>query len=52
MKSFIHPELNIPEMGTEEFYAWWESQYAPSESLNLGKTIQQLEWEADGFVGK
>ena len=38
-------------MGTEEFYAWWESQYAPSESLNLKPTIQELEW-AEGFVGK
>lgn len=25
----------IPETGTAEFKAWWESQYAPAESHNV-----------------
>jgi len=51
-KSFIHPELEIPEYGTEEYRKWWESQYEPAESHNVNKNnLAQMEW-ADGFVGK
>jgi len=52
-KSFIHPELQIPEWGTPEFYEWWESQYDRHESIGLDSklSLSYLEW-ADGFVGK
>lgn len=28
----------IPETGTAEFKAWWESQYAPAESHNIERS--------------
>lgn len=53
IQSKIHPELQIPEWGTEEYRIWWESQYDQHESHELQRTppLQVLEW-ADGFVGK
>jgi len=52
-KSIIHPELEIPEWGTDEYRIWWESQYDQYETHELQRTppLSVLEW-ADGFVGK
>ena len=52
-RSIIHPELQIPEWGTEEYRIWWEAQYDQHESHDLQRTppMEVLEW-ADGFVGK
>ena len=49
-KSIIHPELQIPEYGTEEYRIWWESQYDQKDN-NHKPPMEVLEW-ADGFVGK
>ena len=32
------PDDMIPETGTAEFKAWWESQYAPAESHNVNRS--------------
>ena len=31
-------EPTTPEIGTAEFEAWWESQYAPAESHNIKRS--------------
>ena len=56
-QSIMHPELQLPVWGTEEYRIWWESQYDQHESYELERTppptppLSVLEW-ADGFVGK
>lgn len=49
---------HIPEMGTPEFKAWWESQYAPAESHHIADRylLSELEWRSfesgADFTGK
>jgi len=54
MSTYSEPQ--IPEFGTPEFEAWWESQYYPPiESRNMvtPQTLSELERAAyHGFVGK
>ena len=38
MKTSFMSDLEIPEYGSEEFSVWWESQYAPAESMNVKRT--------------
>ena len=57
---------DIPEWGTPEFKVWWESQYAPAESHNVGNIeyvtgssleLNKIFWELESqtpgdWVGK